>query len=245
MKNKLLLSLGICAALMSATTSVYAASSPLIEFDGNSQNYFEFNTDPSELTDKFVGMMPGESRSETFTLVNNDYREMKFYLNTQVLKDLGDSTNTLGAVYEIEFSRDGEVFYSGTIGGENGSLVDLSGQTLGDTLLMASLEQGQSCEIEMSIGIDGDSMDNSYQNAIGQMQFVFSVQYDDPVVPEPTIVERLVTVPGEQIVRYIGAVATGDETNYTPLIIAATLSGVVVISLVVTKKKKKEVREGE
>ena len=30
----------------------------------------------------------------------------------------------------------------------------------------------------MSIGIDGDSMTNSYQNAAGELQFEFSVEYE-------------------------------------------------------------------
>ena len=109
MKNKLLITLGLCLALAGNAAGIKAEEeSPLISFDGDSENYFEFSTDKDELTDKFTGMMPGEKRSETFTLVNNDKREMKFYLNTQVLKDLGGD-KAAGAVYDISFARDGEV----------------------------------------------------------------------------------------------------------------------------------------
>lgn len=220
--------------------SYVSAASPLIEFDGDAENYFQFSTSQQELTDKFTGMMPGEKRSETFTLVNHDQREMKYYLNTQVLKDLGDNAQAIGAVYDISFARDGEVFYQGTIGGENGSLVDLSGQSMGENMLMATLGKDESTSIEMTIGIDGDSMNNNYQNATGQLQFVFSVQYDDPIPLEPTIIEKVVTKPGKEIVRYIRGVVTGDETNLLPLICGVGASALIIVVLMKTRKKKEE-----
>ena len=64
---------------------------------------------------------------------------------------------------------------------------------------MATLKENQTSDITMSIGIDGDSMGNNYQNTAGELQFKFSVQYDDPVVQEPTIVEKVVKLPGKVI----------------------------------------------
>ena len=242
MKGKLLTILGLCVAFAGSSATIHAADeSPLISFDGDSAQYFEFNTDQNAMTDKFTGMMPGETRSETFTLVNNDSRELKFFLDTHVLKDLETNPESL-AVYEITFSRDGEVFYQGTVGGEDGSLVDLSGNSMGDSMLMAELKENESTEIEMTIGIDGDSMDNSYQNAIGSLQFVFAVQEDDPIVidQEPTIVQRVVNVPG----RVIETVGTGIKENpglYAGLLL---ISGGVIIALIVVAKKRKA-EEGE
>lgn len=242
MKGKFLTILGLCVAFAGSSMNINAADeSPLISFDGDSAQYFEFNTNQSEMTDKFTGMMPGEKRSETFTLVNNDSRELKFFLDTHVLKDL--ETNAEGlAVYEITFSRDGEVFYRGTVGGEDGSLVDLSGNSMGDSMLMAELKENESTQIEMTIGIDGDSMDNSYQNAIGSLQFVFAVQEDDPIVfdKEPTIIEKVVNVPG----KVIETVGTGVKNNlglYAGIVIVA---GAVIVAVIVLKKKRKT-EEGE
>lgn len=83
MKKLLITGLSICLSLLLSVNVAKAEDdSPFITFDGNASQYFEFNTNQNELTDKFMGMMPGEERSETFTLVNNDQREMKFYLNT-------------------------------------------------------------------------------------------------------------------------------------------------------------------
>lgn len=245
MKKKWIMAFALSMAMMGNVGHVYAYDeSPFITFDGDASQYFQFNTDQNALTDKFTGMMPGESRSETFTLVNNDQREMSFYLNTQVLKDLGDSNNTNGAVYEITFARDGEVFYTGTIGGENGSLVDLSGQSMGENMLMATLAENQKSEIEMTIGIDGDSMDNTYQNAAGELQFAFSVEYDDPEVQEPTVVTKVVQLPGKEIERVVNAVQTGDYSVLAPYVAALIVAGGVIIGLIVTRKKK-QAEEGE
>lgn len=245
MKKLLITGLSICLSLLLSVNVAKAEDdSPFITFDGNASQYFEFNTNQNELTDKFMGMMPGEERSETFTLVNNDQREMKFYLNTQVLKDLGEDSKTKGAVYEISFTRDGEEFYRGTIGGEDGSLVDLSGQSMGENMLMASLKENEKSVIKMSIGIDGDSMTNSYQNAAGELQFEFSVEYDDPEVVQPTIVEKIVKLPGKQINRYINAVKTGDYTELLPLVVGLAISAGLILVLVKTRKKK-DTKEGE
>lgn len=231
MKKKILIAMGLCMAMMGSVVQVHAYDeSPLISFDGEAANYFEFNTDRKDLSEKFEGMFPGETRSETFTLVNNDKRELKFYLNTKVLKDLTDTNNH--AVYDITFARDGEVFYDGTIG-DQGTLVDLGNQSMGENMLIATLNENESSAITMSIGIDGDSMGNAYQNAATDLQFVFSVQYDDPIAPQPTIVQR-----------FVDAVKTGDYTTLAPYIIALVAAIAGIIGLLITRKKR-NAKEGE
>ncbi len=231
MKKKILIATGLCMAMMGSVAPVHAYDeSPLISFDGDAANYFDFNTDQDDLTENFEGMFPGETRSETFTLVNNDKRELKFYLNTEVLRDLTDTNNH--AVYDISFARDGEVFYDGTIGDE-GTLVDLSNQSMGENMLIATLNENESSVITMSIGIDGDSMGNVYQDAATQLQFVFSVQYDDPVTPEPTIVKK-----------FVQAVRTGDYTTLAPYVLGLVGAVVVIVGLIVTRKKR-QAKEGE
>lgn len=242
MRKKMLMTLGLSLMFAGNMNTLYASDeSPFISFDGNSQEYFEFSTNQNALTDKFEGMMPGESRSEVFTLVNNDERELSFFLDTDVLKDLGDANNTNGAVYNISFKRDGEVFYEGTVGGENGSLVDLSGHSMGESMLMATLNQNEKTKIEMTIGLDGDSMDNSYQNAAGQLQFIFSVQQDDPAEQKPTIVEKVVSLPGKEVQRVVQGVNTGNYAVILPYAIAVVVAAGVIIFII--KKRKEDKRE--
>ena len=109
---------------------------------------------------------------------------------------------------------------------------------------MASLKENEKSVIKMSIGIDGDSMTNSYQNAAGELQFEFSVEYDDPEVVQPTIVEKIVKLPGKQINRYINAVKTGDYTELLPLVVGLAISAGLILVLVKTRKKK-DTKEGE
>lgn len=237
MKKKILLGLLLSALLMSNQFIVMAYDSPMIQFDGNLSENFQFSSNPDSLTEKFSGMMPGESRSETFTIVNNDNREMKFFLNTQVLKDLGEDNKAIGAVYEITFEKDGEIFYKGTVGGENGSLVDLSGQRMGEDMLMATLNKGESCELRLTIGIDGDSMDNNYQDGIAQMQFSFSAQERQGTTSKPSYIEEFLKDPVKQTINYLSSVATGDKTNLFISIVGVFSSILLVCIFAIAKKQ--------
>ena len=82
-------------------------------------------------------------------------------------------------------------------------------------------------------------MGNNYQNTAGELQFKFSVQYDDPVVQEPTIVEKVVKLPG----KVIEGVKTGVQANVMPLVIVLIISAGVIIGFIVMKKK--QAKEGE
>lgn len=241
MRKKMLMALGLSLMFAGTLSPLHAAEdSPFISFDGDSADYFEFSTSPDALTDEFVGMMPGESRSEVFTLVNNDPRELSFFLDTDVLKDLGEDSKTTGAVYNITFKRDGETFYEGTVGGEDGTLKDLSGESMGESLLMATLNENETTEIETTIGLDGDSMGNTYQDAAGQLQFRFSVEQDDPVTQEPVIVEKIVELPGKEIERVIGGIDTGDYTVLAPYVFGLVVAGGLIVFLVKRRKDDKE-----
>ena len=231
MKKKIFIALGLCVSLMGSVYQVNAYDeSPLITFDGDAADYFKFNTEQSDLTENFEAMFPGETRSESFTLFNNDKREMKFYLNTEVLADLTEEN--YNAVYDIKFARDGEVFYEGTVG-DQGTLVDLSNQSMGESMLIATLAEDESSVITMSIGIDGDSMGNEYQNAATALQFVFSVQYDDPIEAQPTVVTK-----------FVQAVKTGDYVTLAPYLLALAGAGVIIAVLFVTRKKR-TAKEGD
>ena len=46
---------------------------------------------------------------------------------------------------------------------------------------------------------------------------------NDPEVVQPTIVEKIVKLPGKQINRYINAVKTGDYTELLPLVVGLAI----------------------
>ncbi len=89
---------------------------------------------------------------------NKDQREMKFYIQTDVAKDLSEDNQAKNAVYDIVFEAGGETIYQGTIGGENGGLTDLSDGAMGGRILLATLKKGetQNGEYDDLCGRDGN-----------------------------------------------------------------------------------------
>ena len=87
MKHRRQLAAVIMAAMLIGGTTILKAveeENPGIVFTGDSQNYFSFNVDKNEFSNKFTGMIPGETRSEEFTLSNQDDRELRFYINGSI-----------------------------------------------------------------------------------------------------------------------------------------------------------------
>lgn len=97
-----------------------------------------------------------------------------------------------------------------------------------DTLL-ASLQKGETTTVTMTLEVNGDSMDNTYQNREGLIKFNFSVEELDD---QSTIVE---------VVRNVyESIKTGDATVIAPLLGLVAVSGFAVIFLLKKKKHKED-----
>lgn len=244
MKLRKMLAVTLAAMVLTGGLSaVHAAEeeTPGIVFNGDSQNYFSYNVDKNDFTNKFTGMVPGETRSEKFTLTNDDDRELRFYINASVLSDLNaDGKNAAGAVYTITLLRNNEEFYQGLIGGADGSLKDLNSGTIRQSQLVAALKKGESCEIEMRIGIDGESMDNDYQDAVGQLRLEFNVEQGEAVPQKETVIQKetvnYIKKPAKKAESFLQKVNTGDTTAIMTLVVIVLVSGGCMVFFV--KKRK-------
>lgn len=176
MKKKIISFCIILTLLLQMNMVVFADSDTNVTFDGDA-NEFIFLNGSNDLFDNFKNMMPGETRTQKITLTNDDYEQMKFYMSAQVLREMGAG----GAVFEITLKRDGEQFYKGKIGG----LESFGEGYMGENFLLESLGKGESTNIDMEVYVDGDSMDNSYQETEGIIQFTFRVAHDDANQTEP------------------------------------------------------------
>ena len=106
-----------------------------------------------------------------------------------------------------------------------------------DNILIATLAKGESATLQMSVTADGDTMDNTYQDATGLVQYTFSVEYDDEVAAPQRVVNTVVQTVTNRIEK---VVQTGDPTTLG--LFGALLGGSVVgiVYLFVTRKKKEE-----
>lgn len=226
MGKKILKSIIVITMMVMSMTSIYGADTN-VTFDGNAED-FVFLDGSKDLFDNFKNIMPGETRQQKITLKNDDHRELRFYLSADVLNSLDTDTSGL-SIYNISITNNGEVFYDGTLD----DLAALSAGRMSDDTLLATLQKGEETNVTMVLEVDGDSMDNTYQNREGLIQFNFSVEELDD---ESTIVEVVRTV-------YQG-VRTGDATIIAPIIGLLVISGLAVIFLV-KRKKDKEVGNHE
>ena len=178
--------------------------------------------------------------------------ELRFYINASVLSDLtNDNISASGAVYTITLLRDGEEFYRGIIGGVEGTLKDLNSGNISQNQLIASLKKGESSRITMKIGIDGESMNNDYQNTVGQLRLEFNVEQGEVATPDDVVIKKENVIYVEKPVKkttekkkdktILERISTGDTTAVGLLAVIVFISGAAGILII----KRKGVKQHE
>lgn len=208
--------------LSSAITGLAQESSIAITFDGDAQKFIDWEQE----SNTFVDMMPDEQRVQKIHLSNDAHQEMRFYMSSKIQEALGEQTANGKLVYEVTMQKDDETFFTGKIGGVN----DQGKEYIGENFLLATLKQGESCDISLIMRLDGNSMDDTYQNSEGSLDFRFSVEYDD----ENPITNLIQSTP---VINQIPGVNTGDFTNVYLLFVAMCASVGMLLVIVVRKKK--------
>lgn len=257
--NKRFLAVILMITTLAGTSITAAAEGATLTFTGEKELVYSGVTTSGgnvDLGTAFEGVAPGETRTQTITLVNDNGQTADFYMSTEVLRALEETREqAAGAGYDIVLTAAGTELYNSTLGGygaesSGGSregLKAMNDSALSGDVLVATLGKGESTQITLQIHFDGEAMDSSagavdYSNAMGEVGFGFKVGYQDAtgVVRE----DKVVTEKGET--RYVTriveerlplAAKTGDN--------AMILGGLVVLAagivlLVLTGKKRAE-----
>lgn len=254
------------ALLMGSTMTVCAEENATVTFTEKNRleysgvTFYEDGT--PKLGASFEGIAPGESAEQTITIRNANERTVDFYMNASAIEALEESAaQAQGAGYVIRLTAGDNVLYDSAVGGYAGEgaegskegILEMNGGALDGYILVATLAQGESEEIELSIFFDGEAMDNDsqsvdYSYTFGQLGFSFQVAYEDPAGPaviykevtqkgETNYVKELVEIIEERIP--LGSVATGD--NAMILVgVAVLVIGVVLIVLTGKNRKMEE-----
>ena len=237
------------------------AATPGVTFTPSDELVYSGVTDAGsgtvDLGDTFAHVAPGETRTMTIDVSNNNAKTSDFYMSTDVLKALEDTkSSAAGAAYDIKLTAAGTTLYDSTLGGyvtkdgtstgSNKGLGDLSA-ALGDYVLISTLANGEKAQVVLTIYFNGEAMDSStisdYTNTLGQMGFNFKVGYQDPSADK---IYKIIDKNGE--VQYVTVtkkknpilvVATGDETK-VGLAIAVVILGAILV-VIGNKKRSKEV----
>ena len=154
-------------------------------------------------------------------------------------------------MYTITLLRDGEEFYRGIIGGVEGTLKDLNSGNISQNQLIASLKKGESSRITMKIGIDGESMNNDYQNTVGQLRLEFNVEQGEVATPDDVVIKKENVIYVEKPVKkttekkkdktILERISTGDTTAVGLLAVIVFISGAAGILII----KRKGVKQHE
>lgn len=238
MKKRILATVLGLALLIVAGAAAFAENNPAewnVKFtkDKKLTSNYTYSAAAKEIFD----MQPGDQVDLTVTLTNDDWDASNWYLTNKVLETLeaakAEATGG-GYTYDLTFSspnsRDPLVLYtSERVGGEevgvpatqaDGTLtadrVGLAQATQGleDWLYLDTLQPGQRAYVRLRVSLDGESQGNVYQDTLAQLQLKFAV---DPIT------EFTETRTERQIVR------TGDKYSTLPFIIAAGVSGLLLL----------------
>lgn len=219
-----------CALSAPALADDYTAEEWSVVFNGEKleENY------PSsvELADN---MQPGDSLTQVIHLKNNGSAAANWYITNEVLESLEDNSAASGGAYTYVLAyNDGtgtrDLYNSSAVGGD-GSDLGLGGATQGleDYVMLGELPAGSSGTVSLTIGLDGMSQINSYQNTNASVRVNFAV-------------EEVRDAANTTIVR---SVKTGDWMKTMPFILLTAMSGLVLLGFaVVCLRKSKEDEEG-
>ncbi|MCB5711490.1 hypothetical protein [Lactonifactor longoviformis] len=223
----------LIATLVIGTAVIAFASEKVLTYPDD----FSTTAGTETLSEAFSNMLPGETRAQTVELKNVDSDQMKFYMYTEITENLADKGDQ-NAIYTLELQKAGETepFFSGIIGKDK---VDLGKDRLTEDnqVLLDSLKKGQKSEIIITINLDGDSAENTYENESGTIKMVFSASEDNgiPTIQKIRKTEKKVYGAAKTITK---VVKTGDEFPVEALLALAGIS-LAVITMVILKRKKK------
>lgn len=241
----------IISVVLAMGMLVHAATNATVTFTDDEKLVLS----DTSLGNVFEGMAPGDKRTLTIEVINEDIHTTDFYMSAEALQSLEDVNKSSGGAYNIVLTVDDNAIYSNSdIGGASSlgtstskGLYDV--EELKDKLFVATLSQGQRAVVRFTMGLDGEAFtnsdDNSYANALGEFNFEFQAAYDED--KGLTVVDReVVTREANKVVYVTGTVATGDDTNVWPLVMALGIGVLLVVGAIVTifKKKKSSIALG-
>ena len=216
----LVLALGINA--MAASRTVTGD----VIFNGKSLSTSYTNAD---FVNEALALQPGDDLTYTITLKNNHSQETEWWMYNNVLQSFEQSkklTNGGGAYsYHLEYSgpNNSRVLYdSETVGGEGVGDVGLTAATsaLKDYFVLGTLKMGQSATVTLRVKLDGETQTNNYQDTLADLNHSLNYALEEC---------------GD-------IVKTGDETVILPYVIAAAVSGALLMVIAVARVKTRKQR---
>lgn len=230
MKKKLLALLLMALLVLSLSATAFAET-----ITGAGDWYVEFNSKQKmeshfpAITDLLRNVQPGDEAIVTVAVKNTSGKTVDWYMLNNIIQTLEESHSAAngGYSYILNYKTSSgstrELYNSNKVGGggEDYAHHDYTNSTaeglkeiqdaLKDYMFLERMDSGKSGMVELKVALDGESQDNSYQDALAKLQLQFAVE----VVPTNVVV-------------------TGDDpVKLSPMYIGMGVSGVVVLLLAI------------
>ena len=206
----------------------------------NSQGKMVDNFSQKEWADDIGKLQPGDDVTFTVNLKHEHSTACDWYMSNKVLKSLEEGVAS-GSAYSYYLTYTGpagstRVLYdSNRVGGDD-TEEGLGDATSGlkDYFYLDNLKKGQTGEVQLVVGLDGETEGNAYFDTLAQVQMQFAVEMGSSSSSTKTTSKSRTTV------------RTGDDTNLFPFFVAMAVSGALLLALAVYSlvTRRREEKEG-
>ena len=208
----------------------------------------------SMINDRISTMQPGDKITVSVILGNQYNNTTHWYMKNTIIDSMEEAGASGGAYgYKLAYvdpaGTETVLFTSQKVGGENSDgLKELEKDNkLNDYFYLGGLASGQGAKVMLTVELDGETQGNSYQDKVANLSMNFAVE------PQPqssggsggggkthrrTIKREVVNnevvyldEDGVPLARNTEIVATSDEKNLFPYVLAACISGSLLLLL--------------
>ncbi|MBQ3757184.1 MAG: hypothetical protein II873_08715 [Oscillospiraceae bacterium] len=222
MKKKLFAMFLMALLMITLTATAFAETIPgasgwYVEF--NSKQKMESNFSSGDIADALSNVQPGDETTVTVTIRNTSGVTVDWYMLNNIIQTLEESNGAKngGYTYILTYSPSSgsalELYNSNKVGGggqagytnpTDDGLKEIE-DALKDYMFLERMDSGNSGVVTLYVALDGESQDNSYQNAEADLQLRFAVE----VVPTEDVVVQTGDVPVKLSPMYIGMGVSG------------------------------------
>jgi molybdopterin converting factor small subunit len=263
--KKRILSMALLFGLLSGMSvaahaeTIYGSDGWKVTFTENNAMESTFQT--NDLDDVIYGLQPGDTAVVTLQLENNNATTTDWYMTNQVLSSLEDSSDAASGgayTYILTYTDSaGEVttlFSSDTVGGDSteaGEGLHEADSALSEYFYLDTLALGDQGTITLTVALDGETQGNDYQDTLADLQMNFAVELNAPAETTPDTSNEgnnSNTNNNNNTGSHTTVVKTGDEMELTPFIVAAAISGLLLLFLAIygiTERKKQQDQKKE
>lgn len=218
----------------------------LVDYSGGGKLSSDFAA--GAVADTVNEMQPGDNATFTVTLRNTSNVETDWYMLNDVTQTMERDNQATGGAYAYRLtyqigSETEQVLYDsdrvnggtaqrtgGRAGGEAG-LSEAVG-SLKDYFYLDTLAPGDTAKVTLTVGLDGETQGNVYQNRNAMLLMNFAVEEN----VEPTVGGSRVVIP--VLRRMVTAAKTNDAGNLTFWLVMLLVSAALVVGLLVFGTKK-------